>query len=444
MPVLDKLTGNGQPQSEDDGEKRRSRPRRPEIEIIPGRPGYANFSLAALRERIEAQVQEELEARPDILLDTQDESARRGLVREAGEYVLAVEAVSLDRAERMRLFDEAYSNLFSFGPLDAFLADDTVTDLVIDGHGAIQVRRWMGGLEAVPSHFEDAAHLARIMERIVSAAGAQFLEAEPFLEVGLTLLGRPARLACVLPPLSPVLHVDVRLHPKASATLDYLRAVQAISEVDRTVLRSLAQSAHGFLVIGEGASGKTSLLQALVPEMSDPASAVLVERAAELRAEAVGRRLAAQPATADQPGVSFSTQITAALEAAPRTLIVDELRGDESGPIWQALTCAAPLRCVGVLRCSPEPDRLRSAISVLLRKGQPAIPQAAIHEALLVRLPFVVMTRVGPDGLHVTGIAEWEATPEDGLALRKLVSGGILTGVVPEHDLPLEPGFWGA
>jgi hypothetical protein len=177
--------------------------------------------------------------------------------------------------------------------------------------------------------------------------------------------------------------------------------------------------------------------------MSDPASMILVERAAELRAEAIGRRLAVQPVTVDQPGVSFSTQIAAALEAAPGTLIVDELRGDESGPIWQALTCAAPPRCVGVLRCSPEPDRLRSAISILLRKGQPAIPQAAIQEALLARLPFVVMTHIGPDGLRISGIAEWEATPEDGLALHRLVSGGMLTGSAPRHDLPVEPGFWG-
>jgi len=123
---------------------------------------------------------------------------------------------------------------------------------------------------------------------------------------------------------------------------------------------------------------------------------------------------------------------------------MDELRGDESGPIWQALTRADQPRCVGVLRSSPDPDRLRSAISILLRKGQPAIPQAAIHDSLLTRLPFVVMTHIGPRGLHVTGIAEWEATPEDSLTLRRLVSGGLLTGNAPRHDLPVEPGFWSA
>ncbi|MBN1967638.1 MAG: Flp pilus assembly complex ATPase component TadA, partial [Anaerolineae bacterium] len=342
------------------------------------------------------------------------------------------------------LFDAAYRNLFTFGPLDALLADEAITELTIDGFASIHVRHRMGRPEPVQSYFEDGGHLARIVGRILTGGGAQLREDEPFVEVGLTLLGRPARLTLIGPPLSPVLHLDLRLHPAEATTFDGLRQGGAISEVDAAVLTALLASSHGLLIAGDVAAGKTTLLEALLPHVPDPASAWLVARADEVRAPEAMPMHCVVPVTDAQPGVDFATQIATALEHAPATLIADELRGDEAGPILAALAETDGPRCVFVLRASPEPARLRSAFGILLRKGQPDVPQAWINDVLLERLPFVVITRIDPAGLRVTGIGEWAAEAEGELTtLRWLVRDGVLSGARPRHALPgLDETFW--
>ena len=299
MPILKRLSDPEDEPAAGNGESRRP-DRRAEPEIIQGRAGYARVSVGALRERIEQEVQEELAARSDILLDAQDVAARRALVREVGEYVLAVETVTLSREERDRLFDAAYSNLFSFGPLDALLADERVTELTADGHARLHIRRRMGPPEPVPSHFEDAAHLVRILERILTSAGSELRDDQPFVEIGVTLLDRPARLTLILPPLSPEPHVDVRLHPRQPLTLDSLLAQGALSTADADLLRALARSPHGVCIAGEAATGKTTLLQALLAEVPDPAQVVVVERAREVCLPEGMRRRAAVSARGER------------------------------------------------------------------------------------------------------------------------------------------------
>lgn len=438
MSILKRLHG-----TEDDGNAQPRKPRKAPPEIIRGRPGYASFSMSALAERIEAQLQQELGDRYDILLEARDASARRDLVREAGEYVLAVESVPLNYDEKEALFEGVYRNLFSFGPLDALLEDDDVTDLAIDGPESIHLRRRLGELEQVVSFFEDYAHLRRITERIVTGAGGQLLEEVPFIEVGCVMLGRPVRLTLVGPPLSPVLHLDVRLHPREAATIAGLKAVDALTDIDEVVLRALVESRYGTLIVADAAGGKTTLLEALLSLLPHPESCWLVERARELRLPPGLNSRYAIPATTDSPGVTFAEQIAAVLKESPGMLIADELRGDEAVPVWQALQGTGVPRVLFLLRSSADPRRLRNAFSILIRKGQPNVAQEIINQVLLDRLPFVVTTTINHDGLRVTGISEWAPDAASGdVTLRSLVRSGALTGEQPLHALPLSDGFW--
>ena len=441
MPILKRLGEDGQ-------EERREKPKqqpRPTPEIIKGRPGRPSISMRALQERIEAQVQAEIGRRADILLEAQDEAARRQIVRAAGEYVLAIEAVTLTADERAALFDAVYRNIFSFGPLDAFVADDTVSELMIDGYDTVYIRRQMGEPERVPSYFEDPAHLQRIVERIVTGAGGQLWEGQPFIEVGLTMLGRPVRLTLVCPPLSPVLHVDLRLHPRQMTTMERLRVQGAIAEADEALLLALARSPYGALIVSDGGGGKTTLLEALLPHLPDPASCWLVERAAEMRPPPACNRRQALPATETDPGIDFAARIAEALDQSPATLILDELRGDEAGPVWRALSMPDGPRCLLVLRSGPDPRRLRNAFSILIRKGQPGLPQEAINQALLERLPFVITTAVEAGSMRVTGVGEWAADEASGeVTLWPLIRNGEKTGRRPRHRLAVDEGFWGA
>jgi len=72
----------------------------------------------------------------------------------------------------------------------------------------------------IDSSFDDPAHLRRTVQRVLSFAGTQISSDEPVLEVGVTLANRPARLTVIAPPISPILHVDARLHSPEPATLE--------------------------------------------------------------------------------------------------------------------------------------------------------------------------------------------------------------------------------
>lgn len=422
MPILDRLT---EPDDEH-GDKKKPEPVAPKI--VRGRDGYASYSIEALKERIEGQVRAELEDRSDILLEARSDLARRQLVWEAGEYVLAAESIALTREDKAGLLESVYRELFSFGPLDAFLRDEAVTELSIDGHDRVSVRVGAGTLQGVPSPFADDQHLARICERVITAAGGQLHESEPFLELGLTLLGRPARVSLVGPPLSPVIHLAMRLHPAAAVSLDRLVDDGMLSTTDRQVLAALAGTSYGFMVVGDAGSGKTTLIEALLPALTAGRRSLVIERAHELRVPDGVRQLAAVPAQPQEEAVTFESQVLAALSQAPDFLLLDELRGDESVPVWAALQ-AASVRSVFAFRTSTEPLRLRNAFNMMIRKGQPTIKQQLIDDTLLQSLPFVVGLHAMVDGLRVKAISEWLTGSEPGsLELNPVVRGGAMVG----------------
>ncbi|MFC1960212.1 hypothetical protein ACFLYO_05840, partial [Chloroflexota bacterium] len=131
-------------------------------------------------------------------------------------------------------------------------------------------------------------------------------------------------------------------------------------------------------------------------------------------------------------------------DTRPGVLAVDELRGDESPALWPLLASARGPRCLLVLRSSLEPERLRNVFTMIVRKGQPELAQAAINDVLTMRVPFVVMVRSAAAGLHVQGIHEWVVadTSSGGVTLRALVADGQLVGNRPEHPLALADEFW--
>ena len=139
--------------------------------------------------------------------------------------MLAMDGLNLTRPERSLVLDAVYRDLFSFGPLDTYLADETITELTIDGPGRVFVRRGVAKiLTAVDAYFDDVGHLMRVMQRILLSAGAQLSEQLIRLWRSETVLaGRPARLTVAAPPVSPVLNLlEVRLHPAQPSTLELL------------------------------------------------------------------------------------------------------------------------------------------------------------------------------------------------------------------------------
>jgi type IV secretory pathway ATPase VirB11/archaellum biosynthesis ATPase len=418
--------------------------------IRPGRGGRPSYSVDALRETVERQFHAETADRADILHELDTEDKRRALLREIMEYVAALESISLTPHDQAALLDKAYRNLFGFGPLDTYLADDTVTEITINGPRRIHVRHHMGDLTRIDAAFDDRDQLASILARVLAPAGIA-LDEEPFLETGLQLADRPARLTLVGPPINPQYNLELRLHPRHPHTLAALHTrFHAVPPQAADLLRAILGAGHGLLIVGTAGMGKTTLAGALAHHLPADQAVSAVERAREMHLPDHITRRAVIPPGADDPGADFATQIAAALNDAPAWLLLDEMRGDESAAAWDALTRANAPRYLWTFRGSSMTKRLYSALSVVFRKHHPALPQIDIDRALAHHLPFVAaLKRVdGAPRLHL--IAEWVLADQGAdyvpLALRPLISeqdgGWLVTENRPTRPLALPDDFW--
>src|SRR5260221_12608038 len=275
-------------------------PRQPTPQFLAGN---RQVSMAALREQIEVQFIEETGERSDIFVNA-DEKARRELIHDMVDYVLATSSISLSRADKLVLLDTAYHDLFGLGSLDSFLADEQVTELTIDGPEQVYVRYNAEDMRAIETPFENSAMLERAVQRVLLATtGAQVTESEPVLEVGAMLGKRPARLTIIAPPLSPLLHVNIRLHAAKAVTLKKCVDAGLLNAPAATMLRAIIAAGHALKLVGDVGTGKTTLLEALLPIL--PQERIVVERARELHVPAYSSRFDTIPSCSEHVPIDF-------------------------------------------------------------------------------------------------------------------------------------------
>ena len=394
--------------------------------------GGRAVSLAGVLERIEAEFDAEVGERLELLFEA-SEADRWDMIREVTDYVLVVEGITLSRGDRLALLDALYDDIFHFGPIGRYLADPVVSEIVISGPERVHVRHGTGDLRAVEERFSSAAHLERVVGRVMATGGARMSEHEPFVEVGVRLAGRPARLTATGPPFSTTMHATMRLHPPQPPTLEGLAESALLDEAAASLLRGIVAAGHGLMIAGDVGTGKTTLLQALLPCL--PAGSLVVERAAELRVPSGLRQIAAVPPWPGRTPVTFEAQTWAALDDPPEWLVLDEVRFDDSAALWAALATAPPPRCMWAFRAATDPLRLRTAFEMAVRRTHQTLEQAAIHHALLERLPFVALMARRAEGLRLIGISEWqpEGANRDAITLRALWP---TVEASPLHPLP--------
>ena len=174
------------------------------------------------------------------------------------------------------------------------------------------------------------------------------------------------------------------------------------------LLRKLAASKHGFVIVGEVESGKTTLLNALLPLLPAPETVVTVERAGELRVPSGMKQLKALWGWDDQLPFTFGEQISVALGGDPGCIVLDEVRADEPLTIAPLLESDIAPRQIWNVRGVPDSKRLQSAMGMLARRAGFGMGERLVH-AIYERLPFVVTVARIQERLRVFSIAEWQS-----------------------------------
>jgi len=419
-------------------------------EFVPSRPGRM-VSIHGLVERIIEQFNLEHDE-ADLKLLSASDIERRKLIRDIAEYIFGIEGTQLSLQEQARIIAMASAEIFSYGPLDKFFADEKVSTITIEGTQKLAVRYGAAQeLEPLEPIFEDTPHLRRIIKRLLSHAGAELRDDVAILEVGLTINDRRVSVSVAAPPFVTELAADIRVHPRELPSIDSLVESGFMNEESKILLQAIMQSEHGVLIIGDTESGKTTLLSILLQDLSGE-NLISVERAGELQLPEGAEQLVPQWPLGDNLGVSFGEWILAALRKEPEVLVLDEVRADEPDSIAPLLSNEDVPRQIWSFRGASDAKRISSALGILARLADRTQPEHMVFN-LHQRLPFMVVVKRRKGYLQLREIAEWQF-PEGYENSEEFVYANYvpllerdwdeykLTGKRPQHDLNLADDFW--
>src|SRR5690625_1249812 len=329
-----------------------------------------------------------------------DISQRRTRLQRVVAHLISTEGVILTTRERNLLVRRVVDESVGLGVLEPLLADDTVSEIMINGHDTIYVERF-GRVERVSTAFADEEQLRQTIDRIVSTVNRRVDESSPMVDARLPAddrMPRGARVHVLLPPLAlngPT--VTIRLFPKALG-LDELLKRGTIDRATSALLQTFIRARLNVIVSGGTASGKTTLLNALSEFIQGKQRIITIEDAAELSlTQEHVVRLETRPENVEGKGrVTIRDLVRNALRMRPDRVIVGEVRGGEALDMLQAMNTGHEGSLATVHANSSEDALAR--LETLASMSETEIPFTAIRDQVNNAIDVVVQLSRGADG----------------------------------------------
>ncbi|MGH7093382.1 MAG: CpaF family protein, partial [Stellaceae bacterium] len=250
--------------------------------------------------------------------------------------LLAETKIQLNFVEQRELVESLIADMLGLGPLEPLMADETVTDIMVNGPKQVYVER-RGKLEITEVVFRDDAHLMNVATKIVTRVGRRVDEARPLVDAR---LADGSRVNIIIPPLAlDGISMSIRRFAKRSITLDSMAASGNISAAMSTFLKIASRCRLNILISGGTGSGKTTLLNALSRMIDPQERTVTIEDAAELQLQQPHVvRLETRPANLEGGGeITMRDLLKNALRMRPDRIIIGECRGEEALDMLQAM-----------------------------------------------------------------------------------------------------------
>lgn len=295
--------------------------------------GTSRASIDLAKEKIQPILLERI----DVAKAT--EIPRADLARQVSEIageILSELKMQLNLLEQRDLITTLLNDMLGLGPLEPLLADEAITDIMVNGPKQVYVERG-GKLEVTDVTFRDDAHVMNIATRIVSHIGRRIDESTPLVDARLE---DGSRVNIIVPPLAidgPT--ISIRKFAKKNITLDIMARQKNMSEAMAKTLKIASRSQLNILISGGTGSGKTTLLNAL-SQLIDPGERVVtIEDAAELQLlQPHVVRLETRPPNLEGGGTITQTDLVRnALRMRPDRIILGEIRGAEALDMLQAM-----------------------------------------------------------------------------------------------------------
>jgi pilus assembly protein CpaF len=279
------------------------------------------------------------------------------------------------------------------GPLEPLLRTPGTTDVLVTAPDQV----WCdgdGGLRRTGVTFPDEDAVRRLAHRLALACGRRLDDAQPFVDAWLP--GR-VRLHAVLPPIAAGgTCISLRVLRPAGHDLDSLHALGTFDDTVHRTLRAIVEARLAFVVTGGTGAGKTSLLNAILGEVSPRERIVCVEDAAELAPDHPQFvRLVARPPNVEGAGeVTLADLVRQGLRMRPDRLVVGEVRGAEVCQLLTALNTGHD-GGAGTVHAN-SPAEVPARMEALAALG--GLPRAALHSQLSAAFHVVLHMRRERDG----------------------------------------------
>ena len=383
---------------------------------------------------------EKLDIRKEHLYELRDEVQKRLLAEFSGEVTLEniprvrtmVESIFHDllseknllytRANKNLMLEWILADILGYGPLEPFLNDPEITEIMVNGPSIIYVERF-GKIELTSASFENDAHLRRIIDRIVAPIGRRVDEASPMVDARLP---SGYRVNATIPPLS----LDGSLLTIRKFAATPFTAQDLISNGTLTAqliafLRACVEARINTVVSGGTGSGKTTLLNVISGFIPQDERIITIEDVGELQ---LGRehvlRLEKRPPNIEGRGeITIRQLVINALRMRPDRIVVGEARGGEALDMLQAMNTGHDGSMTTVHSNSPR-DSLRRIETMVMMAGMD-LPLPAIREQVASAIELIVHLERLRDGTRkVMSVTEVHGMEGETIVMQDLFTFG--------------------
>ncbi len=378
-----------------------------------------------LKSAIHAHVIQELG--PRLYNQSLPEPELRRVVRAKIEEALIAEHTPMPRAERQEMVDELMAEVLGYGPIEEFLRDPTITEVMVNGYRDIYIERG-GKLFRTDKRFRDDGHFNRIIQKIVGQVGRRVDESSPYVDARLP---DGSRVNVILPPVSVRgAALTIRKFSAEPFTADDLIGFQTLTKRASDFLEACVRGRLNILVSGGTGTGKTTTLNVISNYIPKDERVVTIEDAAELKLwhEHLVSLEYRPPNIEGKGEVTIRDLVRNALRMRPDRIIVGEIRGGEALDMLQAMNTGHDGSLSTVHANSPR-DVLSRVETMVLMAGMD-LPVRAVREQVSRAIHLIVHQGRLPDGSRrITHITEIQGMESDVITLQNLFIFDFAAGI---------------